>query len=98
MEEEGSWPRLGLLLLSGVAVLWLVLCLLAFLSYVSSAFSLVRFPMIAGSWGVYSPTPRGYNGNVTSWWVRIVSVRGPGLGPAEGLWFAGFPRCGAPRA
>ena len=25
MEEEGSWPRLGLLLLSGVAVLWLVL-------------------------------------------------------------------------
>ena len=24
-EEEGSWPRLGLLLLSGVAVWWLVL-------------------------------------------------------------------------
>ena len=27
MKEEGSWPRLGLLLLSGVAVSWLVLLL-----------------------------------------------------------------------
>ena len=77
MEEEGSWPRLGLLLLSGVAVLWLVFFL--------------RFPMIVGSRGFYSPTPQGYNGNVTSRWARIVGVRGPGLGPAEGLWFAGFP-------
>ena len=47
--------------------------------------------MIVGSRGFYSPTPRGYNGNVTSQWVRIVGVQGPGLGPAEGLWFAGFP-------
>ena len=77
MEEEGSWPRLGLLLLSGVAVLWLVLSLAP--------------RMIVGSRGFYSPTPRGYNVNVISRWVRVVGVRGPGLGPSEGLWFAGFP-------
>ena len=77
MKEEGSWPGLGLLLLSGVAVLWLDLPLAP--------------RMIVGSRGFYSPTPRGYNGNVTSRWVRIVGVREPGLGPAEGLWFAGFP-------
>ena len=52
MEEEGSWPRLGLLLLPGVAVGWLVLCLLDFLLYVSSAFSLIQLSMIAGSRGV----------------------------------------------
>ena len=90
MEEEGSWPRLGLLLLSGVAVLWLVLCLLV--SRMCFVLSLSLGPrMIVGSQGFYSPTPRGYNGNVISWWVRVVGVRGPGLGPAEGLWFAGFP-------
>ena len=77
MEEEGTWPRLGLLLLSGVAVSWLVL--------------LLRPRMIVGSRGFYSPTPRGYNGNVISRWVRVVGVQGPGLGPAEGLWFAEFP-------
>ena len=84
MEEEGSWPRLGLLLLSGAAVLWLVL--------------LLRPRMIVGSRGFYSPTPRGYNGNVISRWVRVVGVRGPGLGPAEGLWFTGFPLVRAPPA
>ena len=84
MEEEGSWPRLGLLLLSGVAVLWLVL--------------LLAPRMIVGSGGFYSPTPRGYNGNVISRWVRVVGVRGPGLGPAEGLWFAGFPYVRAPHS
>ena len=77
MEEEGSWPKLELLLLSGVAVSWLVLLLLP--------------RMIVGSRGFYSPTPWGYNGNVTSRWVRVVGVRGPGLGPTWGLWFAGFP-------
>ena len=82
MEEEGSWPRLGLLLLSGVAVLWLDLLL----SPMKELPVCMRAPG-----GFYSPTPRGYNGNVTSQWVRIVDVRGPGLGPAEGLWFAGFP-------
>ena len=34
MEEEGSWPRLGLLLLSGTAVWWLVLCF-CFLLFIS---------------------------------------------------------------
>ena len=92
MEEEGSWPRLGLLLLSGVAVLWLVLCLLAFLPYVFSACPLVQPLYDRGlPGGFIVQLPWGYNGNVTSRWVRIVGVRGPGLGPAEGLWFAGFP-------
>ena len=59
MEEEGSWPRLGLLLLSGVAVLWLVLCLLAFLSYVSSAFSLVLLPHDRGLPGGFIVQPLG---------------------------------------
>ena len=92
MEEERSWPRLGLLLLSGVAVLWLVLCLLAFLSLALLRDDLISCPYDRGlPGGFYSPTPRGYNGNVTSRWVRIVGVRGPRLGPTKGLRFAGFP-------
>ena len=83
MGEKGGWPRLRLLLLFE----WMLLFLVA-------SFSLAYFfcmPVCMGSWGFYRPTPRGYNGNVTSRRVRIVGVRGPGLGPAEGLWFAGFP-------
>lgn len=42
MEEEGSWPRLGLLLLSGAAVGWLVLCSLVFL------LCLIHMPLSVG--------------------------------------------------
>ena len=77
MEEEGSWPRLGLLLLSGTAVGWLVLCLLVLLFLTS----LRRRGFLGGF--IDQPT-QGYNGNMPSRWVRIVGVRDTKLGPACG--------------
>ena len=85
MEEEGSWSTLGLFLLPGVAVGWLVLYLPVFLLYH------MAWPRIAclcrrGFLGGFIDQPtQGYNGNMPSWWVRIVGVRGTGLGPAWGL-------------
>ena len=66
MEEEGGWPKLGLLLLSGVAMLWLVLSCLLYLvwlcmprvSYVSVEYlailptSISLAPVGVDSWGV----------------------------------------------
>ena len=83
MEEEGSWPRLGLLLLSGTAVGWLVLCLFVLpfltLSYITC---LCRRGFLGGF--IDQPT-QGYNGNMPSRWVRIVGVRSTGMGRACGL-------------
>ena len=86
MEEEGSWPRLGLLLLSGIAVGWLVLCLLAFLLCLFLfllALYLIHASVCVGSWGGFiDQSTQGYNGNTPSRWFRIVGVRDTGLGPA----------------
>ena len=86
MEEEGSWPRLGLLLLSSVAVLWLVLCLLAFLSlYVSC-------PYDRGLLGGFIDQPP--RGTMVMLQVSgsVLSASGdPGWVSLEVLWFAGFP-------
>ena len=88
MEEEGSWPRLGLLLHPGVVVGWLVLCLHVFLLHMSriSLVSHALCPCWRGFLGGFIDQPtQGYNGNMPSRWVRIVGVRGTGLGPACGL-------------
>ena len=95
MEEEGSWPRLGLLLLPGVGVGWLVIRLHVFLLHMSRI-SLVSHGMAClcrcGLLGGFIDQPtQGYNGNMPSRWVRIVGVRGAGWVPLGGLWFAGFP-------
>ena len=92
MEEEGSWPRLGLPFLPGVAVGWLVLCLLVFLLHMSLYLVLHHASVGVGSWGGFIDQPtQGYNGNTPSRWVRIVGARDTRLAPAEGSWFAGFP-------
>ena len=94
MEEEGSWPRLGLLLLSGIAVGWLVLCLLVLLFLRCLCYFLSLVPLLCvwllgllpcrrGFLGGFIDQPtQGYNGNMPSRWVRIVDARDAGLGPA----------------
>ena len=93
LEEGGGWPRLRLLLLLGVAMWWLVLSCFLYLmwlcmpcaSYVSVEY-LVSSLCWRGLLGGFIDQPtQGYNGNMPSRWVRIVGVRGTGLGPAWGL-------------
>ena len=93
-EEEGSCPRLGLLLLSGVADWWLVLCLLIFLSYISHTPLSLVLRFLGGF--IDQPT-QGYNGNMSSRWVRIVGVWGTGLGPTCGIVVRRVPLGAAPR-
>ena len=83
MEEEGSWPRLGLLLLSSTAVGWLVLRFLVLLFITLSYITCLRRRGFLGGF-IDQPT-QGYNGNTPSRWVRIVGVWDTGLGPACGL-------------
>ena len=81
MEEEGSWPRLGLLLLPGVVVGWLVLCSLAL--FVSDRQLCITCPLsLSFLVGFIDQPTQGYNGNMPSWWVHIDGVRDAGLGPA----------------
>ena len=49
---------------------------------ISHIISLCRRGLLGGF--IDQPT-QGYNGNMPSRWVRIVGVRGTGLGPAWGL-------------
>ena len=104
-EEEGSCPRLGLLLLSGTAVWWLVLCF-CFLLFV-----FVRRIMMPIRWcdgwmlspcghgfigGFIDQPTQGYNGNMSSRWVRTVGARDSELGPACGLVVRRVPLGGGP--
>ena len=92
MEEEGSWPRLGLLLLSSVVVLWLVLCLLAFLSYLF----LACFPHLdRGLPGGFIDQPPGGTMVMLQVGGSVLSVsEDPGWVPLRACGSPGSPRCG----
>ena len=95
MEEEGSRPRLGLLLLSDVAAL-VASPMLACVFLVSHTYAyacLCRHGFLGGF--IDQPT-QGYNGNMPSRWDRIVGVRGTGLGPACRLVVRRVPRGAGP--